>query len=86
MLSWPGINTTTNWNEFIDSGIQAAFVLTPVKSHFELCDRLLDEGIHVFVEKPPTTSAKKTLQIAQKAQKKNLVFMVGLTVDSQNLC
>lgn len=77
MLSWPGINTTTNWNEFIDSGIQAAFVLTPVESHFELCDRLLDEGIHVFVEKPPTTSAKKTLQIAQKAQKKNLVFMVG---------
>jgi len=75
--TWPEIKTTTHWNEFIKSGIQAAFVLTPVESHFELCDRLLDQGIHVFVEKPPTTSAKETLQIAQKAQEKSLVFMVG---------
>jgi len=75
--AWPGIKTTTSWNELIDSGIQAAFVLTSVESHFALCDRLLNEGIHVFVEKPPTTSAEKTLQIAQKAQEKNLIFMVG---------
>jgi len=75
--SWPQLQTTTNWSEFLNSGIKAAFILTPVDSHFELCAKLLDEGIHVFVEKPPTTSAKETLQIAQKAQEKELVFMVG---------
>ena len=75
--TWPGIKTTTSWNEFIRSDIQAAFVLTPVGSHYELCDRLLSEGFHVFVEKPPTISAEKTYQITQKAQEKNLVFMVG---------
>lgn len=75
--SWPQIKTTTDWDEFLRADFKAAFVLTPVDSHYEICDRLLDEGIHVFVEKPPTTSAKETLQIAQKAQEKSLVFMVG---------
>jgi len=75
--SWPQIKMTTDWDEFLGSGLRAAFVLTPVGSHYEICNRLLNEGIHVFVEKPPATSAKETLRIAQKGQEKNLVFMVG---------
>jgi len=74
---WPQLKTTMDWDEFINAGIKAAFVLTPVDSHYKICGRLLDEGIHVFVEKPPTTSAKETLKISQKAQEKKLVFMVG---------
>ena len=42
--SWPQLQTTTNWSEFLNSGIKAAFILTPVDSHFELCAKLLDEG------------------------------------------
>jgi len=74
---WPQVRTTTEWGEFLGSELRDAFVLTPVDSHYEICYRLLDEGIHVFVEKPPTISANKTLQLAQKAQDKNLIFMVG---------
>lgn len=76
-LSWPQIKTTTRWDDFLESGMQAVFVLTPAETHFGICNRLLEEGIHVFVEKPATTSAQATIQIAQKAQEKNLVFMVG---------
>ena len=75
--SWPTLSLTTSWEEFLGSGIHAAFVLTPADTHYEICTKLLDQGLHVFVEKPPTTSAKKTLALAQKARQKDLIFMIG---------
>jgi virulence factor len=74
---WPDLSLTTSWDEFISSGIKAAFVLTPGPSHFELCDRLLDAGIHIFVEKPPTTTGSQTRLLAQKALDRRLAYMVG---------
>lgn len=75
--SWPDLSLTTNWDEFLSSGIQAAFVLTPADTHYELCDRLLEAGIHILVEKPPTTSSRATLTLAKKALQKKLVLMIG---------
>jgi len=75
--SWPQIKTMLSWDDFLGSGLKAVFVLTPAETHYDMCDKLLAEGIHVFVEKPATTSVGETLQIAQKAQEKKLIFMVG---------
>jgi virulence factor len=75
--SWPSLTLTTSWNEFFDSDLEAAFVLTQAETHYEICSELLDQGLHVFVEKPPTTSSEKTRALAQKANHKKLVFMVG---------
>ena len=75
---WPEIPTFTNMEALGDQGIAAAFVLTPAESHFEICKWLLKKKIHVFVEKPATTSSKDTLDLAMLADEQKRIFMVGL--------
>lgn len=48
-----------------------AFVATPAKSHFDLCSKLLDKGIAVWVEKPATYLLSQSKLLAQKAKEKN---------------
>ncbi|MFO8036806.1 MAG: Gfo/Idh/MocA family oxidoreductase [Anaerolineales bacterium] len=74
---WPDLNLSTNLEDLTSAGVDAAFILTPVASHFDLCVTLLENGIHVFVEKPPARSSTETLTMAQMAEDKDLVLMVG---------
>lgn len=75
---WPEIPTFTNMEALGDQDIAAAFVLTPAESHFDICKWLLKKKIHVFVEKPATTSSKYTLELAMLADEQKRIFMVGL--------
>jgi virulence factor len=68
---------TTEVNELIERGIQAAFVLTTQASHFEMAQKLLTEGIDVFVEKPATESSAQTRQLTDLARHHERVFMVS---------
>jgi virulence factor len=74
---WPGLKPVAEISSLLTSSIHAAFVLTPAETHFQICQQLLEAGIHVFVEKPATTSAADTLRLAQTAAEKDRVFMVG---------
>jgi virulence factor len=56
---------------------QAAFVLTPSDTHFELCAALLQEGVDVFVEKPATLKSGETRELGRLAHEGQRVFMVG---------
>jgi len=68
---------TTNLEEAIRLKPEAAFVLTPNETHFEIVRRLLDAGIDVFVEKPATLHAAETRQLAELADQRGRVLMVG---------
>lgn len=74
---WPQIPTFTSMEALGDQNITAAFVLTPAESHFEICKWLLKKDIHVYVEKPATTSSKVTLELAKLADEQRRIFMVG---------
>lgn len=74
---WPGLPLSTKLEDLISVGVDGAFILTPVASHFDLCVTLLENGIHVFVEKPPTLSSTETLTMARMAEEEGLVLMVG---------
>jgi virulence factor len=76
-IRWSTLPTFTDNEQLLTRGITAAFVLTPVGSHFDLCHWLLSNGVHVFVEKPPTASSQNTLSLARLAEHKNRMFMVG---------
>ena len=53
----PGVRTTTNCDELIRAtDIDAVAVVTPVWTHFELAKTALENGKHVFVEKPFTST------------------------------
>lgn len=55
----------------------AAFVLTPSATHYEMVHALLDIGVDVFVEKPATLFTGQTQSLAELADKNRRILMVG---------
>ncbi len=55
--SYPGVHLTTDFTEILQSpDIDAVAVVTPVWTHYELAKAALENGKHVFVEKPFTST------------------------------
>src|SRR5467141_4885138 len=76
----PGIAYTTDENEILNSpNIDAVAVVTPVWTHFELAKKALENGKHVFVEKPFTYSVAQGEELVELAARKNLKIMVDHT-------
>lgn len=68
---------TTHLDELIDWQPQAAFVLTPTPSHYDIASRLLSAGVDVFLEKPITLNSQQASQLSQQAEALERVLMVG---------
>ncbi|HEX3987703.1 MAG TPA: Gfo/Idh/MocA family oxidoreductase [Acidobacteriaceae bacterium] len=76
----PGIHVTADTNEVLTSpDIDAIAVITPVWTHFELAKAALENGKHVFVEKPFTSNVEQGEELIELAQRKNLTIMVDHT-------
>ena len=77
---YPGIATTTEANDVLRSPeIDAVAVITPVWTHYELAKTALENGKHVFVEKPLTSSAAQAEELIEIAARKKLTLMVDHT-------
>ena len=59
--------------------IDAVAVVTPVWTHYELAKTALENGKHVFVEKPFTSNSAQAEELIELAAKKNLKIMVDHT-------
>jgi virulence factor len=68
---------STHLDEVISARPDAAFVLTPNGTHTEIATRLLDAGIDTYLEKPATLRASETHTLAELAERKDRVLMVG---------
>jgi predicted dehydrogenase len=78
--TYPGIATTTDANDVLRSPeIDAVAVITPVWTHYELAKTALENGKHVFVEKPLTSSAAQAEELIEIAARKKLTIMVDHT-------
>jgi len=74
------LRTTTNADEILTSpDIDAVAIATPVFTHFELAKKALENGKHVFVEKPFTSTVAQAEELIELADKKNLTIMVDHT-------
>ena len=60
-----------------DDAIDAVMVATFVHTHYEIVDRCLAAGKHVFVEKPIATSSEDCREMIRHAIERNLVLMPG---------
>jgi virulence factor len=74
---WPDLPKTNSLASLLENPIDAAFVLTPAASHFSICRDLMAQGMHVFVEKPPTTSSADTIVLHELAVECGVLLMVG---------
>ena len=54
-------------------------VITPVWTHYELAKAALENGKHVFVEKPFTSSTAQAEELIEIAARKKLMIMVDHT-------
>ena len=78
--AWPGIKIAANAADLISSTeIDAVAVVSPVWTHFDLAKAALENGKHVFVEKPFTSNAAQGEELINLADKKNLKIMVDHT-------
>ena len=59
--------------------IDAVAIVSPVWTHFKLAKAALENGKHVFVEKPFTSNAEQGEELIELALKKNLTIMVDHT-------
>ncbi len=64
-------------DDLIASGISAAFVHTASAAHYEVVHKLLDNNIHVFVDKPITYELSSTSELLTLAKKRKLLLRVG---------
>jgi predicted dehydrogenase len=77
---YPNMLLTTDCNEVLTApDINAVAVITPVSTHFELAKKALQNGKHVFVEKPFTSTATQAEELIELAEKRNLKVMVDHT-------
>lgn len=77
---YPGVQITTDFNEIISSShIDAVAIVTPVCTHYELAKKALENGKHIFVEKPFTFTVAQAEELIELAGKKNLKIMVDHT-------
>ena len=77
---YPSMAVTTNADDILlSSEIDAVAIVTPISHHFPLAKRALENGKHIFVEKPFTANSAEAKQLIELAQRKKLRVMVDHT-------
>ena len=78
--TYPGVQMTTDFDDILKSpDIDAVAVITPVWTHYDLAKRALENGKHVFVEKPFTSDSSQAQELIDLAARRNLRIMVDHT-------
>ena len=57
--------------------IDAAVIVSPTTTHFEIAEKCINKGKHIFVEKPLTTNSKEARIINKLAKEGNIIGQVG---------
>lgn len=72
----PGVKVVSDISEVMNE-IDAAFVVTPTSTHFELVKLLLENNKSVFCEKPLCSNDNEGAKLLEVAKTKNVVLQVG---------
>jgi predicted dehydrogenase len=72
----PQVRVVSDISEVMNE-IDAAFVVTPTSTHFELVKNLLNHQKHVFCEKPVCSNDTEANQLREIAAGKNVLVQVG---------
>jgi predicted dehydrogenase len=78
--TYPHVEVITDCREITTSeDVDVVAVVTPVSTHYELAKMALENGKHVFVEKPFTATVAEAEELIELAEKKRLKIMVDHT-------
>lgn len=76
---YPAVKGFADFNELLNSNIDAVVIATNIGTHHELAKRALMAGKHVFVEKPLADSSNKAAELTQFAKFARRTLMTGHT-------
>jgi len=77
---YPEVGVSTDPADILNNpAIDAVAIVTPVSHHFHLAKKALENGKHVFVEKPFTSNSAEAEELIELAARKNLLIMVDHT-------
>jgi predicted dehydrogenase len=88
-----GVKAFTSYDELLQN-VDAVSIATTTSAHYEAAMKALERGVHVFIEKPITTTVEEALEIVKLSDAKNLKAQVGhierfnpalLAIDKYNL-
>jgi predicted dehydrogenase len=71
-----GVEVHTNYNDLIGD-VDAVSIVVPTQKHYEVAKVFLDNGIHVLLEKPITSTVEQARELVQIAEQNKLVFQIG---------
>lgn len=78
--NYPTIRPTLNYKEVINNtDIDVIAICTPVYSHHEIAMAALEEGKHILIEKPMTSTSAQAEELINLAEKKKLTILVDHT-------
>ena len=78
--TYPGLETTSDLHALVAApDIDAVAIVTPVSTHFDVAKKALENGKHIFVEKPFTATAAQAQELIELAERSNLKIMVDHT-------
>jgi len=79
---YPSVKVLSDYKELLKMpDLDGVAIATPVKTHHPIAKEFLDQGKHVFIEKPMTHSYDTALELVKLAEEKQKVLMVGHTFE-----
>lgn len=75
--AWPQEVAFFNRIEDMIGKVDVASVATPTPAHYRAAKVLLENGIHVLIEKPVTKEIEEALELERLAKSKGLVVAIG---------
>ena len=79
---YPSVRTTTDYRDIINNpGIDAIAIATPVNTHKKIAIEAMEQGKHVFVEKPMASSVADAEAMIDLSESNGCCLMVGHTFE-----
>src|SRR5581483_1558869 len=84
---FPQARVYQDWRELLDKerDLQSANISTPDHMHAPITMRAMQQGLHVYTQKPLTQSIYEARQLAKVAADKKLVTQMGIQIHSHEV-
>ena len=70
-------NATTNLNEFFQSGVDIVHICSPIAQHKTALLQAIQQGVHIYCEKPLTFNSQEALEISSALVGKEIISQMG---------
>jgi len=84
---FPNVKVYQDWRELLDKekSLNSVNVSTPDHMHASITMRAMQQGLHVYTQKPLTQTIHEARQLARVAREKSLVTQMGIQIHSHEI-